>query len=176
MGEETEEESYDEGMDADVSDDVDVDDDDIEIDDDDIDLGEIDGDGDFDDEDEDRPARSSGGSSKDDDDLLKSNYEQAVKANPKRAQKHQKRKREIEGVLDTAELGTEEGAAKAWDALQKGAGTVKPRKFKVSESYTENDVLEHPKFGTGYVVEILTSTKMSVLFEDGVKKLAQNKG
>ena len=180
MGEETEEEAFDgleEDFEGDVGDDIDVDVD-VEVDDDDIDLGDLDEDvAGFGDSDEQvRPRRSSGGNNKDDDDLLKSNYEQAVKANPKRAQKHQKRARIIEGVLDAAKLETEEGIAKAWVALQKQAEGAKLRKFNMSEAYTENDVISHPKFGEGYVVEILTSTKISVLFEDGIKKLAHNKG
>lgn len=173
MGEEPEEESFEEieeEFDGDAADD---------IDDDDIDLAEIDDDevADFDDADDEAPPRRSGGgsSSKDDDALLTSNYEQAVKANPKRANKHQKRARIIEGVLDTAELGTPEGTAKAWNALQKQAADAKKRKYKVTDEYTENDLIHHPNFGEGYVVEILTSTKMSVLFEDGMKRLAHNR-
>jgi hypothetical protein len=173
MGEEPEEESFeeiDDDFEAEVGDD---------IEDDDIDLGDIDEDdvGDFDAEDaEEAPRRRTGGgsSNKDDADLLTSNYELAVKANPKRAQKHQKRARLIEGVLDTAELTTDAGAAKAWNALQNQASDAKKRAYSVKEEFTENDVIEHPKFGEGYVVEILTSTKMAVLFEVGVKKLAHN--
>ena len=174
LGEETEEETFEE-IDDDFEGEVGED-----LDDDDIDLGDIDEDdvGDFDAEDADEtPRRRTGGgaSSKDDADLLTSNYELAVKANPKRATKHQKRARLIEVVLDTAELGTDEGASKAWNALQKQAGDASKRKYAMGDEFTENDVIEHPKFGEGYVVEILSSTKMSVLFEDGVKKLAHNR-
>ena len=169
MGEENEDEAIEE-MDSEFADDVGED-----IDDDGLDLDNIDDDdvADFD-ESEEGPRRG-GGSPTKDDDLLTSNYEQAVKANPKRAAKQVKRRRLIEGVLDTAELDTDEGKLKAWNALQSQAGDAKPRKYKLAEEYTENDVIEHPKFGTGYVVEILSSTKISVLFEDGVKKLAHNR-
>ncbi len=176
MGEETEEESFeeiDEEFEADAGED---------IDDDDIDLGDIDedevSDFDADEASSETPRRRSGGGSnnKDDDVLLTSNYEQAVKANPKRATKHQKRGRIIEGVLDAAKLGTEEGAVKAWVALQKQAGDAQKRTYSMKEELTENDVIDHPLFGEGYVVEILTSTKVSVLFQDGLKKLAHNRG
>jgi len=173
MSEEPEEESSDEveeDFDGEVAE---------EIDEDDIDLGDIDDDhvGDFDEEDEPRSSSGGGGggSRTDDADLLAPNFEQAVKANPKRQSVQRKRARLIEGILDTAELTTSEGAAKAWQALQKQAGDAKPRKYALKDEYTENDVVVHPAFGEGYVVEILTSTKMTVLFEDGIKRLAHNR-
>lgn len=172
MSEEPEEESFEEveeDFDGDVAED---------LDDEDIDLGDIDEDevGDFDEEDEPRSTGGGGGGSRSDDaDLLAPNYEQAVKANPKRQSVQRKRARLIEGILDTAELTTAEGAAKAWQALQKQAGDAQPRKYDIKAEFTENDVVVHPSFGEGYVVEILTSTKMTVLFEDGIKRLAHNR-
>ena len=142
----------------------------------DIDLGDLDEDEDFSSDDDEGPSspRRSSSNSKDDAGLLQS-YEQAVKANPKRATKHQKRARIIEGVLDKATLDTEAGIAKAWATLQKQAGDAQKRDYSMKDEYTENDVVVHPKFGQGYVVEILTSTKVAVLFEDGIKKLAHNR-
>lgn len=168
MSEEPEDESFDEmddDFEGDVGDDLDGDDLDLDIDEDD----------DFDDNDSPRSGGGGGGSRKDDDDLVSSGYEKAVVANPKRQEIQRKRARMIEGILDTAELSSEEGAAKAWQALQKQAADAKPRKYDITEDYTENDVIVHPSFGEGYVVEILTSTKMSVLFEGGLRRLAQNK-
>ncbi len=148
-----------------------------DLDGDDLDLTDLDDDDDVDfveDDDDDAP-RSSGGSRKDDDELLTKATEEAVVANPKRQAVQKKRARVIEGILDTAELTTEEGRTKAWAALQKQAGDAKPRKYDMKGDYTESDVVNHPKFGEGYVVEILTPTKMSVLFEEGLRRLAQNK-
>lgn len=173
MSDETEEESFDE-MEDEFGGDVGED-----IDDDDIDLGDIDDEevADFDDGGDDAPPRRSGGGggSKDDDELLTTKYEEAVKANPKRQSKPQKRTRIIEGVLDAATLGTDEGARKAWNALQSQAGDAAKRKYTMADEYTENDVIVHPSFGEGYVVEVLSAGKMSVLFEDGMKRLAHNR-
>lgn len=139
----------------------------------DIDLDETDDVEEVEFDDEERPSRRSRSSS--DDDLIDTSYEGAVKANPKRQKVQRKRARVIEGILDTAELSDEDGRAKAWASLQKQAGGAKPRPYAITAEYTENDVLEHPKFGEGYVVEILTATKISVLFEDGLRRLAHNR-
>lgn len=166
MSEETEE-SFDE-MEEDFDGDVSEDDIDADIDLADLDDDELPAD---DDDAAPRPRRTAPAK---DDDLFES-YEKAVVANPKRASKHQKRARLIEGVLDKATLDTEEGAARAWAALQAQAGDATKRKYAMSEQYTENDVIDHPKFGEGYVVEIVTLTKVAVLFEDGIRKLAHNR-
>jgi hypothetical protein len=115
------------------------------------------------------------GGRKDDGVLVAADPEQMVRANPKRQNRQQKLARTIEGVLDTAQLGTEEGAAKAWATLRSQSNGVKPRKYSLKDEFTVNDVIKHPKFGEGYVVEILTSSKIGVLFEDGVKRLAHNR-
>lgn len=175
MSEEIEDDSFeemDDDFEGEVADDLDVD---VDVDDEEIDIGDLDEDvpGDFDDDGPRR--RGGGGGSSRDADLAAVDYEQAIKANPKRQEIQRKRARMIEGVLDTAELTTEEGSAKAWKSLQKQAGDAKPRKFSVKDEYTENDIIEHPKFGEGYVVEILTATKISVLFQEGLKRLAHNR-
>ncbi len=118
---------------------------------------------------------TSGGRRSRADDMTELDPEQVAKANPKRRSVRRKRRRVIEGILDTAELNTEEGAARAWASLQKQASDANVRTYSVSDEYTENDVLEHPKFGEGYVVEILSGTKISVLFEDGLRRLAYNR-
>lgn len=165
--EDVQDEPYD---DYDEADEIDEDDIDLdELDEDDIDLGEIE-------EEEVELDAPSGGRRISADDMTELDPEQVAKANPKRKSVRRKRRRVIEGILDTAEISTEEGAAKAWASLQKQAGGAKVRKYAVSEEYTENDVLEHPKFGEGYVVEILSGTKISVLFEDGLRRLAYNRG
>lgn len=115
------------------------------------------------------PGRSSG-----DDDLASLPYEQAVKANPKRAKMLRKRARHIEGVLDSAELKDPKEAKKAWNKLSEETDTEIRRTYNVAEDYTENDVLEHPKFGVGFVVEIMSDKKISVLFEDGLRRLVYN--
>lgn len=108
------------------------------------------------------------------DDLATLDRAQALKANPKRAKMLRKRARQIEGVLDAAELKTPKGAAKAWTKLNGDTNTEIRRAYNVADDYSENDVLEHPKFGVGFVVEIMSDRKISVLFEDGLRRLVYN--
>lgn len=156
-----------------------------ELDDDEFDPDEIDGGleedldtgldlGDLDEEPDDFPRGGGGGSTRDDD-LVTNTYEDAVRANPKRQSMHRRRARVIEGVLDTAELNTPEGVEKAWQTLEKETSNANVKAYDIKAEYTENDVLEHPKFGVGYVVEILSQSKIAVLFEDGIKRLAYNR-
>lgn len=53
--------------------------------------------------------------------------------------------------------------------------TEDSRPYSVKESFAENDLLDHPKFGAGVVSEVLTSTTMKVIFSDGEKVLVHNK-
>ena len=110
------------------------------------------------------------------DDYIESNYEEAVRANPKRKSMLKKRARQIEGILDGAELESPDGIEKAWARLNEEANTKVTRDYNIKEAYGENDVVKHPKFGAGFVIEILSPSKMAVLFEDGIKRLAMNKG
>ncbi len=130
----------------------------------------------FDDEDfEDGP--NGGGLDSDSDvDLTKEGYKDAVKANPKRLSAAQRKKASavIEGVIDDAELSDPDGQVRAWKKLHQKFGDKHPRAFDISAEIGPNDVIEHPKFGIGFVVEQVKPTKVQVLFEDGLRKLVCN--
>ena len=51
---------------------------------------------------------------------------------------------------------------------------VTPRLYNMKEEYREGEVLEHPRFGLGFVNRVLSPTKMSVLFEFQLKTLVMN--
>ncbi len=123
----------------------------------------------IDDEEEKPPSRSGS-----DDDFTSLDYEQALKVNPKRAKMLRKRARHIEGILDAAELADPKGAAKAWKKLNENTDTKDRRAYNVADEYSENDVIEHAKFGIGFVVEILSDRKIAILFEDGLRRLVCN--
>lgn len=110
------------------------------------------------------------------DDYIESNYEEAVRANPKRMSMLKKRARQIEGILDASELESPDGVQKAWARLNEEANTKVTRTYDIKAAYGENDVVEHPRFGAGFVIEVLSPSKIAVLFEDGIKRLAMNKG
>lgn len=119
-----------------------------------------------------------GGGGGGDFDTSEANYEEAIKANPKRLNAAQRKKALalIEGIIDAAELSDSEGQARAWKKLNDKVGVATARPFDIKAEYTENDVIDHAKFGIGYVVELIHTKKISVLFEEGLKKMACNIG
>jgi hypothetical protein len=110
--------------------------------------------------------------------LTESKYEEAVRANPKRLTAAQRKKATsiIEGIIDDAELTHPEGQERAWQKLNHKIGVDHARKYSLKLEFTENDVIDHPKFGIGFVVELLNPKKIEVLFEDGLRRLACNMG
>jgi len=134
---------------------------------------EIDEDFDGEEEEEFTPSKSS---SSNDSDLKDANYDDVVKANPKRLNAAQRKKAAsvIEGIISHAELTDPEGQARAWKKLSDKIGVAHARPFDMTAELTENDVIDHPRFGVGFVVQLLTPTKVEVIFEDGLKKMAHN--
>ena len=112
----------------------------------------------------------------DDESLTESSCEDAVRANPKRLSAAQRRKASavIEGLIDEAELTDPDGQKRAWNKLADKFGVEHPEPFDISTGLTANDVIDHPAFGIGFVVELIHSKKVEVLFEDGLRKLVCN--
>ncbi|KPK02823.1 MAG: hypothetical protein AMK71_01030 [Nitrospira bacterium SG8_35_4] len=48
------------------------------------------------------------------------------------------------------------------------------KKYMTKGNFEKDDVVEHPKFGTGIVVSVIHFNKIEVFFKDGPKLLAQN--
>lgn len=121
---------------------------------------------------EDTPA----GDADSDVDLTETSCEDAVRANPKRlsAAQRQKASAIIEGIIDEAELTDPDGQSKAWEKLEEEFGIDHPVEFDITADISANDVVDHPKFGIGFVVEKINDKKIEVLFEDGLRKLACN--
>lgn len=97
--------------------------------------------------------------------------ESAVVANPKRVQARKKSAKVIGGIISGAELSTEAGQLKAWKKLKEDTDGKLAKDYKVGIELNANDAIMHKKFGLGFVVEEVSATKVSVLFEDGLRKL-----
>ncbi|MFU8805795.1 MAG: hypothetical protein ACNA8W_18420 [Bradymonadaceae bacterium] len=147
-------EDFDDGFEADLDEDLDVED--------------------FDEEEDEEFTSSPKPSA--DDDILDKTFEGAVRANPKRMSAAQRKKAAsvIEGIISDAELSSPKGQSKAWAKLNKKSGGRSARPYAIATELTENDVVDHPRFGIGYVIQILSPTKVEVLFEEGVKRLVHN--
>ncbi len=136
-----------------------------DIDDEDLDLDDLDSDEDDDDDEE---------SSKERDDYSDRVVESALKANPKRQQARKKASSVIEGIISQSELSKQEGQRKAWSLLNDKTEDALARPYSMDMELKENDAVAHPKFGVGFVIEIQTPTRVAVLFETGVRKMACN--
>ncbi len=70
-------------------------------------------------------------------------------------------------------------AAKAeseWSTFMKEMSPdVRPRSYRISESYARAEYIEHPIFGIGRVLDILGVEKVEVIFKEGRKILICNK-
>ncbi len=76
----------------------------------------------------------------------------------------------IEGI-PKAKLEKPEMAKEAWDKLASRFADAEIVDYTVTVTLTENDVVRHPKFGIGFVVEIPGARKAEILFDDGLRKL-----
>ena len=111
------------------------------------------------------------------DDMLEKPAEDVTKANPKRVTPAQRKKNRllVEGIIEDIDLHREEGAIeRVYTELMEKADLATAKDYSINAELTENDVIEHAKFGTGFVVELMSPTKVEVLFEDGLRKLVFN--
>ena len=77
----------------------------------------------------------------------------------------------------TGKRGSKKDAVSAevtWaNAVSNAKGTAKP--YKMSAEFSRGDLIEHPMFGKGVVEEVMTQTKIKVIFETSAKLLVQNR-
>ncbi|HFE47306.1 MAG TPA: hypothetical protein ENJ18_17765 [Nannocystis exedens] len=66
-------------------------------------------------------------------------------------------------------------AATKWGETLEGADLAGARAYSMRETFAEKDLVEHPRFGVGYVVATQGPQKIEVLFEAGVKTLAMGR-
>jgi hypothetical protein len=104
-----------------------------------------------------------------DDELLEKSPENAVKANPKRVSSAQRKKNKklVEGIIDSTYFESPESAEKAYAKLKEETNLDAAKPYSLDVELTENDTVDHPKFGVGFVLELISPTKVEVLFEDG---------
>lgn len=58
--------------------------------------------------------------------------------------------------------------------LKEKAGSAKARPYRMADTYTTDMMIEHPKFGVGFVVTAGLD-KIEVAFEDANRALVQNR-
>ncbi len=55
-----------------------------------------------------------------------------------------------------------------------GGEPAPARKYKTDDSFTVDELIDHPKFGVGVVTAIVKINKVETLFKDGTRLLIQN--
>lgn len=59
-----------------------------------------------------------------------------------------------------------------WEALLSSAPSERRVPYSVSSKFREKDLIDHPFFGVGIIVEVMNGNKMRVIFQEGEKILA----
>jgi hypothetical protein len=49
-----------------------------------------------------------------------------------------------------------------------------PTEYSIQQTYETNQIINHTKFGKGVVVKIIDDKKVDIVFEDGIRTMAQN--
>ncbi len=52
---------------------------------------------------------------------------------------------------------------------------ARARKYRITETFTDTDVIDHKRFGLGAVLRCLQDSKIEVLFRDGTKLLVHSR-
>jgi len=86
------------------------------------------------------------------------------------------KRRRAERKAAMAEATTSIMTADDYESVVKGHDLSKAAKYSIKAPLTHNDVVDHPKFGIGVVVEVREGNKVQVAFPDGGRVLAHSRG
>jgi hypothetical protein len=56
------------------------------------------------------------------------------------------------------------------------AEAIRPEVYDIKKSYEVGDFVNHPKYGDGFIEEIMTETKMRIFFIDSERVFIHSKG
>lgn len=79
------------------------------------------------------------------------------------------------GGVPRAKLDDPKVAAEVWQKLKDGVKNIAPLPYEISAVYKPDDIIEHTKFGVGFVIAVPGGNKVEVLFSDQVRKLVQGR-
>src|SRR5215831_6194606 len=63
----------------------------------------------------------------------------------------------------------------SWDEFFAKHGEKNARPYEFREQYVENVIVTHPKFGKGFVSEVLSDSKVEITFKDSRRVLVHNR-
>lgn len=81
------------------------------------------------------------------------------------------------GTKSTGTRASKAAAALAasYDELMQGQDLSRATRYKVSERFSDGEVIDHKMFGFGMVTRLLSDDKIEVMFSAGVKTLAHGR-
>lgn len=80
----------------------------------------------------------------------------------------------VQSVLTPEDRADAQTLHAAWQRLTQVEDTeMKP--YSIKAKFEEADIVRHNKFGVGIVVEMIDTTKVEILFEEGIKRLVCGK-
>ena len=85
------------------------------------------------------------------------------------------KRRRAERKAAAADAGGMEISAEDYEKLIQGHDLSKAEKYSVKNPLSRYDVVDHPKFGLGLVVEIREGNKAQIAFPEGGKVLAHSR-
>jgi hypothetical protein len=74
----------------------------------------------------------------------------------------------------SAALKTSGARTNDWEARVLGQAVTAFTRYAMTRTYNLGELVNHPKFGDGYVLEIVDPKKVTIQFRDGQKTLAQD--
>lgn len=69
---------------------------------------------------------------------------------------------------------TKTSEERKWNRLLKKLVEYEPIEYEMSDSYKDDSVIDHPNFGLGVVIDVLSQKKIHVFFQTGPKTLVHN--
>jgi hypothetical protein len=63
-----------------------------------------------------------------------------------------------------------------WERRIAGNTLESFKRYTIDKIFEPDDLVTHKKFGEGYVVDVLDPKKVTIMFKDGIRTLAQGQG
>ena len=79
------------------------------------------------------------------------------------------------GTKKTTTKRAARSVASDYDNLMNGRDIASARRYVISERFTEQEVIDHKKFGLGLVQRVLSDKKVEVAFPDGARVLVHDR-
>jgi len=103
--------------------------------------------------------------------------EEVIETRPSRRRAAPRKKKELRVAgIPRTRLDKPEFATKAWTKLTKKKKDDDAVEYSIRITLAVDDIIEHKKFGRGYVIALPSVQKAEVLFEDGLRKLVHARG